>query len=653
MGLVLPVTSYQFSKIKSMSLETFVNEVVSELALRLHYFQNSVEQIEAWNTSAHWMHELATLVADSHPESSLTFEFEIPLSTERPDMIIVSKDHVLVIEAKTGSHESVSEAKKQTLRYARSIYNYINTGREKTIVPVLLRQIGKGKVSIPERNATPVLDSVLDISPSQLHALMNLITPALSAGDCNPQEWLYNPRPTIIDAARTMFSSTRDRGVLSSLANDEELNTLSDKCIELIREAKNYKLHTILAVTGVPGAGKTLVGLKIANSDEVKSICDDGKTSGPLYLSGNGPLVDVLTEALSRDEKLRTGCNSQTALEIAQTKIRLIHGITKDKFAVNTHVLIFDEAQRAWSESHMRQKTQNQLLGSEPVEVLKRMELQDWSVVVCLVGTGQQINSGENGMATWTAAVGARSATGVNWKMYGDHLIAKLDHADTNLITDTPSLNLKIVRRAENASNLGEWVGAILEGEFEQAKKIRESFQDFQIFTTRSLQKARAYLNDPKHPRYETRGLLASSRSARLSTYGVDAQSDAGMTHDWTQWFLDIPPNLNSSGMLEIAASEFKCQGLELDKTCVCWSWDLVLKEGKWLTRRINKRSGKWGKNEAKRDYGINAYRVLLTRARTGMVIWVPEGEDNDKSRSTSEMDKIFEILQSVGCKAL
>jgi hypothetical protein len=133
----------------------------------------------------------------------------------------------------------------------------------------------------------------------------------------------------------------------------------------------------------------------------------------------------------------------------------------------------------------------------------------------------------------------------------------------------------------------------------------------------------------------------------------VDAQSDAGMAHDWTQWFLDSPPNLNSSGMLEIAASEFKCQGLELDKTCVCWSWDLVLKDGKWLTRRINKRSGKWGKNEAKRDYGINAYRVLLTRARTGMIIWVPEGDENDKSRSSSEMDKIFEILQSVGCKAL
>lgn len=636
-----------------MSSQTFADEVVSKLAVQFHYFSNSAEQLHAWKISAQWIHELATLAGDSHRDSSVTFEFEIPLSTERPDMIIVARNHIVVVEAKTGAIESVTEAKKQALRYSRSIYNYIYTGQEKTIIPVLLRRFGKGKVSTPEPNVAPTLDSVLDISPSQLQTLMTLIPPALSADDCRPQKWLYNPRPTIIDAALAMFANNRDRGVLTSLANDAELNSVTTKCIEIIRETKNKKSHAILAVTGVPGAGKTLVGLKIANSSEVRSICDDGNTSGPLYLSGNGPLVDVLTEALSRDVKDQTGCNSRTAQEIARTKIRLVHGITEKKFAVNTHVLIFDEAQRAWSESHMRRKTQNLLLGSEPSEVLKRMELLDWSVVVCLVGTGQQINSGENGLATWTAAVGERRAAGIDWKMFGDHLIAKVDNADTKMITNTSSLNLRIVRRAENAAQLGEWVGAVLDGAFEEARKIRETFQGFEILITRSLQKAKDYLVDPKHPRYETRGLLASSRSARLSLYGVDAQSTAGQAHDWTQWFLDKPPNLNSSGMLEIAASEFKCQGLELDRTCVCWSWDLIFEEGKWLTRQINRRSGRWGRNEAKHEYGINAYRVLLTRARSGMVIWVPEGDSMDASRSTAEMNKIFGVLQLAGCTAI
>jgi hypothetical protein len=301
----------------------------------------------------------------------------------------------------------------------------------------------------------------------------------------------------------------------------------------------------------------------------------------------------------------------------------------------------------------MRRKTQNHSLGSEANEVLARMETLDWSVVVCLVGTGQQINNGEKGMATWTKAVSERAEAGHNWTLYGSADNALLDYADTTDIVNTPELHLQIVRRAENASLLGDWVGLLIEGNITGAARVRECFPEFPIRITRSLEDARIWLRDPSRPHYETYGLLASSKSARLSVYGVDAQSAAGLNHDWTQWFLDRPPNLNSSMNLEVAASEFKCQGLELDRTCVCWSWDLVFHKDGWNTRKISKRQGNWSKNKAQREYALNAYRVLLTRARVGMIIWVPNGSKEDPSRKVEEMDLVYDTLVQAGCSPL
>ena len=322
---------------------------------------------------------------------------------------------------------------------------------------------------------------------------------------------------------------------------------------------------------------------------------------------------------------------------------------------MRTHVLIFDEAQRAWTEDRMRSKLQKKELRSEAEEVLQRMESIDWAVVVCLVGTGQQINDGEEGMSTWTKAIKGRREVGRTWTLFGDAKIADLDGADTEELIDTPHLHLNVVRRADNASMLGDWVEKLLKGEFHEAANIKKGFPDFPVYITRDLEIAKSWLRDPSRPHFETYGLLASSKSARLSPYGVDAQASAGMTHDWTQWFLDRTPNLNSSELLEVAATEFKCQGLELDRTCLCWSWDLIPLGNRWQPRRIDKRRGLWTnvKNEQRKRFSINAYRVLLTRARTGMVIWIPEGDMNDKSRSETEMKATFAALIEAGCVAI
>jgi len=645
--------TFQLGAIRKLTLDQFSDQVVKELSAAFHFFETSEMQMEAWRRTASWLYEASNQASNSCDNLRIIFEFNPPLSTERPDVIIVGSDKVLVVEAKTGTQESVLQSKKQVLRYARSLYNYVDIGREKSIIPVLIRMGAKNSFSPIANFVEPSIDSVLDIRPEEFADLLETTIAHPYFEDSAPENWLFNPRPSIVDAARLMFNETSAKNVLVSLADDEELASLVKTCEELTSIAKSKKEHIVLAVSGVPGAGKTLVGLRLANSSSIHDLCRGDDTSSPLYLSGNGPLVDVLTEALSRDERIRRKCSAEEAREVALAKIRLIHGLTSDKFAVRTHVLIFDEAQRAWTEDRMQSKLQKKGLRSEAEEVLQRMESVDWAVVVCLVGTGQQINDGEEGMVTWTKAIKGRRDAGKTWTLYGDAITATRDGADTNEIVDTPHLHLNVVRRADNASMLGDWVEKLLDDKLDEASKIKHEFPDFPIYVTRDLKVAKAWLMDPARPHFETFGLLASSKSARLSPYGVDAQASAGMTHDWTQWFLDRPPNLNSSEMLEVAATEFKCQGLELDRTCVCWSWDMIFSDNTWVTRRIDKRNGKWNRNETRRGYAINAYRVLLTRARTGMIIWVPEGINDDNSRNIAEMDSTYTALIMAGCTPL
>jgi hypothetical protein len=339
---------------------------------------------------------------------------------------------------------------------------------------------------------------------------------------------------------------------------------------------------------------------------------------------------------------------------VALAKIRLIHGLTENKFAVKTHVLVFDEAQRAWDQEHMQTKAGNKNVGSEAEEVLRRVEKDiDWAVVICLVGTGQQINVGERGMSTWTDAIKVRRKNGSHWEIHGSRAVAEEDGADAEIVVDRPELHLKVVRRADDASMLGDWVASVLNNKIDHAAEIRKEFIDFPIFITRDLNVMKSWLKDPSRPKYESFGLLASSNSARLAIYGIDAQASANSTHDWTQWFLDQPPNLNSSMNLEVAATEFKCQGLELDRAGICWSWDFIHTDNGWIARKLQKRNSKWSINKVRRDFAVNSYRVLLTRARAGMIIWVPEGDEFDPSRKPEELDLTYETLVKAGCKPL
>lgn len=160
--------------------------------------------------------------------------------------------------------------------------------------------------------------------------------------------------------------------------------------------------------------------------------------------------------------------------------------------------------------------------------------------------------------------------------------------------------------------------------------------------------------------RSQTYGLLASSQSKRLHAYGVRVIGSSE-NFNWVDWYLDGPPNLNSSRLLEVAAPEYHCQGLELDYTLLCWSWDLVAEGQQWRPRYLGDRKGaKWYDDDAEAKYSLNTYRVLLTRARQGMAIWVPEGDMRDKndglydpSRNPEEMNEVFSRLVQAGCQEI
>lgn len=646
------MTEYRVGAISNFSKNEFALDVSMRLSTRFSGFEISEDQQLAWITSAHWVWLAAKDLAPTHSECLFYFEFSPAFITQRSDFMFISDSAVVVFEAKTGTSHNLNAAKKQALKYARDIYNYIDAGLKKEVVACVIQESGKGKTpsKVSQYSFEPIIENVVVLGHNELSRYLGTFSSAHNADDLSPKNWLYHPRPSIVEAAAIMFDGVQDSDLLAYLAEDEEIEDLTIFVTKVIQRAQENQEHVVVAVSGVPGAGKTLVGLKLAHEKQIQEILGPDSPA-PIYLSGNGPLVQVLTEVLARNEVERTKCKIGRAREISSTKIRLVHAITKEGFPSSTRVVIFDEAQRAWNQKQMRRKHGKQDTASEAEELLTHLERVPWSVVVCLVGTGQNINDGEEGIVTWIAAVKNRNqAAQTNWKI-------KLAPSEFSNPTDeshevVPSLFMSVVRRAENASSLGEWVDALLQRDTQNAAALRQKFKNFPLKVTRDQQVMKAWLRATVRMNFETYGLVASSRSGRLPLYGIDPKASAASDHDWTQWFLDRPPNLNSALNLEIAATEFKCQGLELDRVGVCWSWDFVpLKEG-WLTRKLNPGLGKWVANN-KSEFALNTYRVLLTRARYGMVIWVPEGSGKDQTRNPEEMDKVFELLVESGCDVL
>ena len=341
----------------------------------------------------------------------------------------------------------------------------------------------------------------------------------------------------------------------------------------------------IVVIAGPPGAGKTIVGLRIAHDPEIRKLLPP-EIGTPLYLTGNGPLVDVLVESLARDAVNRNGISKPEAKSLADSKVQLIHAITEKKLGIESNVIVFDEGQRVWTAEHMRRKKADQSLASEAEEILSYLERQEWSLVVVLLGVGQEINTGEVGISTWLEAVSNRNEKyDAGWKITTPPIDENLP--DNLKVEVNSELMLKVERRTDNAARMSDWVFELLKFNIPEALRIRNTFPDFPLFITRDIEVAKKWLRDKAYSTGGTSGLLASSKSRRLFRYGVDSLASASRDFDWANWHLSTVPDLNSSEALEVAAQEFKCQGLELDWVGMCWSWGFSNKRWCMVSQKV------------------------------------------------------------------
>jgi hypothetical protein len=471
----------------------------------------------------------------------------------------------------------------------------------------------------------------------------------------------YKPTPTIIEAAQSLYQGHKVDEITRSDAGAINLSQTSACIAQIIEDAKAKRHKAICFVTGVPGAGKTLAGLNLVT--QRTSAHEDEHA---VFLSGNGPLVEVLREALARDEHAQSKLTDTTIRKAdAARKVKsFIQNIMhfRDDSLVRSdapieRVAVFDEAQRAWDRDHLanfmaRKKGLADFDMSEPAFLVSVMDRhQDWCVVVCLIGGGQEINAGEAGLTEWFSALQSRFT---DWKVFtsrqlahrdynwGQDLAAMLSNLD---VTVYEHLHLAVSIRSFRAEKLSEFVGAVVAGEVETASALYEQIKEmYPIKLTRDLAAVRTWLRGRARGS-ERVGLVASSGASRLKPLGLNVHEKIDATH----WFLNGKGDVRSSHYLEDPATEFDIQGLELDWVGVCWDADFRSINGKWAFHRLTGTKWQNVNDDNRKVYLTNAYRVLLTRARQGMVIYIPEGASDDITRPSHFYDGTAEFLSKCG----
>lgn len=616
-----------------------------------------------------WLEQISILQNVLKPyaasNGALLFEYDIPRLGLRIDAVLVL-DHVLfVLEFKVGARDYSRDAIDQVWDYALDLKNFHETSHEVPVVPILVAtqssapplEIETGahrdEVPVPLRcNATSLADA---IRIGLKHFEPTYIDPA------HWQRGRYHPTPTIVEAARALYAGHSVEEISRSDAGAANLTVTSNRLAELIAHVRQRGEKAIFFVTGVPGAGKTLVGLDIANRHTDK---DDSLYS--VYLSGNGPLVSVLHEALARDQVARAKATGES-LRIGEARsavkqfIQNVHHFRDDCLASPgapiEHIALFDEAQRAWdlhqTSGFMKvKKGVDGFSQSEPEFLISCLDRHpDWAVVVCLVGSGQEINTGEAGIAEWLAAIRARFQ---DWSVYLSPRLREVEyHADTELSALASNarahwddaLHLATSMRSFRSERVSEFVNLLLALEIDGARAaLTDVLPTFPIRLTRSLTHAKQWLRQQARGS-ERYGIVVSSQAQRLKPHAIDVRVKV----DPVRWFLENKDDVRSSYYLEDVATEFQVQGLELDWTCIVWDGDLRLNGGQWDYFGFKGKRWERVRKDVRQRYLLNAYRVLLTRARQGMVIVVPEGSTDDPSRAPAYYDPAFRLLTELG----
>lgn len=683
---------FYYSDSISAFLNRSVNEIIGELTLASQHDINE-------ETSSSWVEEIDTLKEALAPFSghgSVYFEYNIPRMGRRADVVAVIDGIVFVLEYKTAEQKFHRDAMIQVWDYALDLKNFQEGSHDRVLVPVLVAP--KEKVKHCSLELKHFEDNVYEPLMVNAHLLGAGISKVL---DSIPHEvqlktaddiWAksgYEPTPTIIEAAIALYEENTVEDITK---HGGDIDKASVELANIIESCRNNNRKAICFITGVPGAGKTLIGLNTA-------IDQFNRDEKAVYLSGNFPLVEVLQEALARDyvrrdkikakQEKRKACTKEEAKSKVKAFIQMIHhyrdlyleGTTiengrivpmpdyfqrhSDKaYVPSEHVAIFDEAQRAWTQEElgrfMREKKGiKDFPYSEPEYLISCMDRQpDWGVVVCLVGNGQSINKGEAGLKEWIESI-YRSYK--DWDVYiseylmrsGDVTKEQMDLVRSQ-IKSREELHLKMSMRSFRSEKVSIFVNQLLALQKEDAASTLRELDNYPIVMTRSLETAKQWLRD--HNRGSERmGLLASSKAERLKAISINVRYQPDFVH----WFLEDDRDIRSSNALEDTLTEFKVQGLEIDWACVAWDADLRLSQDGKSWQHFQLRSGTKWQNINKpinREYQINAYRVLLTRARQGMIIVVPNGDYGvppDETRKPEWYDGIYNYLKEIGIKEI
>ena len=585
------------------------------------------------------------------------FEFSIPRMGKRVDNIVILGDKIFLLEFKIGSEQYDKHAIDQVIDYALDLRNFHEGSHYANLIPILIAE----KAPIFENNFQTVqnLDHAILLNAHNLHEFFK---PYDSNSLMDVAAWeqsSYKPTPTIIEAAQALYQNHDVEGITRSDAGAKNLSATANCISNIIEQAKQGNKKAICFVTGVPGAGKTLAGLNIAN--QRLKVAEDEHA---VFLSGNGPLVQVLQEALARNRAIKNKIKKETALKETRAFIQNIHHF-RDEYLKNSQaptekVVVFDEAQRAWNQ-HQTSKFMSQKRGqsdfnqSEPeflIEVMNRH--QNWCVIVCLIGEGQEINTGEAGLVAWMQAL---QSSYPDWQVHYSNLIVNQDNylqdaAIKSWLSTTGveqnHLHLATSVRSFRSEKVSAWVHALLDMD-EQAKSLWKEIQsNYPIVLTRDLQKAKAWVK-AQAKGSERYGLVASSGARRLKALGVHVKNEI----DVANWFLNPKYDVRSSYFLEDVATEFDVQGLELDWVCLAWGENFYYQDNQWHYQSF--KGCKWQNinKEEDKQFTKNAYRVLLTRARQGMVIWIPEGSESDNTRQKEFYDGTYQYLKSIGINEL
>jgi hypothetical protein len=628
-------------------------------------FDLTTGQREAWL-------EQATILQGvlSRYVGAIYLEFIIPRMGRRIDAVVIIGAVIFVLEFKVGERNFRTQDVDQVVDYALDLQNFHEGSHDVCIAPVLIcTQADQHRERIPDAEPRDRLFDVVRTNTDGLAPAIERILCLASGSPIRIDEWessRYKPTPTIIEATLALYRGHSVSEISRTDAGATNLSVTARIVADIIETTKVRHEKAICFVTGVPGAGKTLVGLDAATKhinreDELYSV----------FLSGNGPLVAILQEALARDKiqqsRLRgTPVRKGVAISEVRAFIQNVHHF-RDECLIDVerppieHVAIFDEAQRAWNlrqtvDFMRRKKRRPDFNVSEPEFLISCLDRhRDWAVVIGLVGGGQEINTGEAGIGEWFDAL-HRSFP--DWQIYVSDRLRDSEYGVSHVVEDLEArrrvtlkadLHLATSIRSFRSERVSKLVKELLDLELEAAQRTLHQVQErYPIVLTRDLSTARKWLRTRARGS-ERYGIVVSSQAERLKPHALDVRTPVDPVH----WFLDARDDVRSSYYLEDVATEFDIQGLELDWVCVVWDADFRFAGDGW--DHWSFRGNRWERIQSpeRRRYLKNAYRVLLTRARQGMVVVVPPGNDEDPTRRPTYYDPTFNYLVQTGISVI